>query len=184
MVIRIGLIGGPGTLKSGQCAHFVGTLKSRSILVEQIIEWVREAFNKKMIPEDNVWVQFWIYEEQCRREDCIPKEIDYIVTDSPTLLSYVYALFNGNRGNDKWLWIKMYEKFVMDLDRYHFLFFCEREKPYQKDGTRKQTKEEAMELDKQIKNLLEIHGCKYYSLRGSIDERTKEMCNIVGIDKI
>jgi len=143
MVTRIGLIGGPGTLKSGQCAHFVGILKSKSILVEQVIEWVREAFNKKMIPEDNAWAQFWIYEEQRRREDCIPKEIDYIVTDSPTLLSYVYALFNGSYEKDRWLWIKMYEKFIIDLHRYQFLFFCEREKEYQRDGTRRQSAEEA-----------------------------------------
>ena len=181
MVIRIGLIGGPSSGKSGQCAHFVGILKSKSILVEQVVEWVREAFNKKMIPDNNAWTQFWIYEEQCRREDCIPSEINYIVTDSPTLLSYVYALFNGSYEKDKWLWVKMYEKFIIDLDRYQFLFFCEREKPYQKDGTRKQTEEEAKELDKQIKNLLDLHGCKYYSLTGSINERTINMCKIIGI---
>ena len=73
------------------------------------------------------------------KRDCIPKEIGYIVTDSPTLLSYIYAIFNGNVKEDKWLWIKMYEKFIMDLDRYQFLFFCERERPYQKDCSRKQT---------------------------------------------
>ncbi len=182
MVIRIGLIGGPSSGKSGQCAHFVGTLKAKSVLVEQVIEWVREAFNKKMIPDDNPWVQFWIYEEQCRREDCIPEEIEYIVTDSPTLLSYVYSLFNGIQERDKWLWVKMYEKFVMDLQRYKFLFFCERERPYQKDGTRKQTAEEAVELDKHIKNLLDLHGCKYYSLKGTLNERTEQMCHIVGIN--
>jgi len=71
-------------------------LKSKSILVEQVVEWVREAFNKKMIPNDNAYAQFWIYEEQCCREDCIPKEIDYIVTDNPTLPSYVWL---GQRCN-------------------------------------------------------------------------------------
>lgn len=105
MATRIGLIAGPCCGKSGQAAHFVGILKSKSILVEQVIEWVREAFNKKMIPEDNAWAQFWIYEEQLRREDCIPYEIEYVVTDSPTLLSYIYALQNGSYTNDKWLWI-------------------------------------------------------------------------------
>lgn len=181
MVVKIGLIGGPSTGKSIMCAHFFATVKSKSIQIEQIQEWVREAFNNEMIPEDNPWVQFWIYEEQKRREDCIPKEIEYIVTDSPTVLSYIYALQNGREEKDKWLFIKMYEKFLTDLDRYDYLFFCERENPYVYDGTRKQTEEEAKQVDVQIRNLLDIHKIRYHIIAGSTEYRTKQMCDIIGI---
>ena len=181
MVIKIGLIGGPASGKSIQCAHFFATVKSKSIQIEQIQEWVREAFNNEMIPEDNPWVQFWVYEEQKRREDCIPKEIDYILTDSPTVLSYIYALQNGRAEKDKWLFIKMYEKFMTDMNRYDYIFLCAREKPYVKDGTRKQTEEQAKLIDEQIRNLFDIHRFKYHILKGSTEDRTRQMCEIIGV---
>lgn len=181
MVIKIGIIGGPSVGKSIQCAHFFAIAKSKNVQIEQIQEWVREAFNNEMIPEDNPWVQFWVYEEQKRREDCVPKEIEYIVTDSPTVLSYIYALHNGRVEKDKWLFVKMYEKFITDMNRYDYIFLCEREKPYVKDGTRKETEEEAKRIDMQIKNLFDIHRFKYHILRGCTEDRTNKMCDIIGI---
>lgn len=176
--IRIGLIGGPGSGKSTQCAHFYSVVKSKMLQIEQVQEWVREALNNDMIP-NNPWVQFWIIEEQRRREDCIPKDIQYIVTDSPTILSYVYALYNGNAQNDKWLFIKMYEKFLEDLSRYDYIFVCQREKVYMRDGTRQQTEEEAKQIDTHIRNLLDMHRFNYHILTGTTEERTIQMCKII-----
>lgn len=178
---RIALMGGAGCGKSTQCARFFSDLKSESIQVEQVQEWVREAFNKNLIPKGNAWTQFWIYEEQKRKEDCIPKEIEYIVTDSPTLLSYVYALQYAKRPDDNYLIIKMYENFINDLSRYDYVFLCKREKPYVKDGTRIQTKEEAAKLDNIIIHMLEQHNIEYTVLSGSTTERTNKMREVIKI---
>jgi nicotinamide riboside kinase len=181
MVIRIALIAGPSAGKTTQATHFYSITKSKMIQIEYVSEWVREAFNSGMIPDENPWVQFWILEEQRRREDCVPEEIQYVVTDSPTILSYVYALFNGTLERDKWLWIKMYEKFLSDLKRYDFIFYCEREKPYTIDGTRKQTEQEARQIDVHIKHLLDMHKITYHLLNGATESRTTRMCEIIGI---
>jgi len=127
---RICLVGGPGSGKSTQCAHFFSKLKEQSIPIEQVQEWVREAINKGQLPMNNPWIQFWIYEEQKRKEDCLPSAIQYMITDSPTLLSYVYALMNAKRPGDNYLILKMYENFLMDLNRYDYIFVCAREKEY------------------------------------------------------
>jgi adenylate kinase family enzyme len=178
-MIRIALLGGPGSGKSSQCAHIFSTLKTEHILIEQIQEWVREAYNKKLLPSGNPWVQFWIYEEQKKKEDCIPKEIQYIVTDSPTLLSYVYALRYSKIPDDSYLIIKMYENFVNDLRRYHYIFVCTREKKYVNDGTRLQTEDEAKDLDKSIIYLLDQHNIKYTVLNGTTTERTDRMREVI-----
>jgi adenylate kinase family enzyme len=52
-MIRIALLGGPGSGKSTQCAHFFSILKTESVLIEQVQEWVREAFNKGLLPSNN-----------------------------------------------------------------------------------------------------------------------------------
>lgn len=178
---RIALIGGAGCGKSTQCAHFFAMLKSESIQVDQVQEWVREAINRGLIPKGNPWAQFWIYEEQKIKEDCIPKEIEYMVTDSPILLSYVYALLYAKRPEDNYLLLKMYEKFINDIGRYDYVFLCKREKPYVKDGTRTQSKEEALELDNIIIHLLEHHRIPYIVLEGKTEERTKKMRKIIGV---
>lgn len=180
-IIRIALLGGPGSGKSTQCARFFSDLKAESKPIEQIQEWVREAINKKQIPEGNSWSQFWIYQEQKIKEDCVPEAIKYLVTDSPTLLSYVYALQYAKRPTDNYLLIKMYENFINDITRYDYVFLCAREKAYLKDGTRSQTKEEAMALDSVIINLLQLHSIPYNVLTGSADERSKKMREIIKV---
>ncbi len=180
-MIRIALLGGPGSGKSTQCAHFFSKLKEQSIPIEQVQEWVRESINKGQLPMNNPWVQFWIYEEQKDKEDCLPSAIQYMITDSPTLLSYVYALMNAKRPGDNYLILKMYENFLIDLNRYDYIFVCAREKEYLKDGTRFQTKAEAIELDSLIISLLKQHNIHYEVLTGSVEERTSIMRTIVGV---
>jgi nicotinamide riboside kinase len=180
-MIRIGLISGPGSGKSTQAAHFFSKLKADGIQTELVTEWVREAINKGQIPPNTPWVQFWIYSEQKAKEDCIPLKIDYMVTDSPTILSYVYALLFAKRPNDNYLLIKMYENFLTDLTRYDYLFICKREKPYVEDGTRAQTKEQAIEIDNFVLSLLDIHNVKYHFLTGTVEERTNKMRDVIGL---
>jgi nicotinamide riboside kinase len=178
---RIGLMGGAGCGKSTLCARFFSDLKSESIQISQIQEWVREGFDKGLIPKGNPWTQSIIYEEQKQREDCIPPEIQYMVTDSPTLLCYIYALVIAKIPEDNYLIIKMYEKSLEDISKYDYVFLCKREKPYVKDGTRTQTKEEAEKLDKLIISLLELHSIPYIVLTGTTEERTKTMRKVIGV---
>ena len=178
---KIALMGGAGCGKSTQCADFFAKLKSESISVEQVQEWVREGFSKGWIPRNNAWAQSTIYEEQKRKEDCIPTLIQYMVTDSPTLLCYVYALQDAKIPQDNYLIIKMYEKFLEDLSRYDYVFLCKREKPYVKDGTRTQTKEEAEKLDRTIIGILEQHNISYTVLSGTTTERSNKMREIIGV---
>ncbi len=178
---RIALIGGAGCGKSTQCARFFADLKSESIQIAQVQEWVREAFDKGWIPKGNAWTQFWIYEEQKKKEDCIPSAIQYMVTDSPTLLCYLYALELARRPDDNYLIIKMYEYFINDIMRYDYVFLCKREKPYVKDGTRTQTKEEAIATDNKIIHILEQHNIPYVVLTGTTAERSNKMREVIGV---
>ncbi len=182
-MIRIALIGGAGCGKSTQCAHFFSILRSESIPIEQVQEWVREALNMKLIPSpiENPWVQAFIYEEQKKKEDCMPPEVQLIVTDSPTILCYLYTIVNAKIPQDKYLLVKMYEKFIDDINRYDYVFLCKREKEYIKDGTRTQTKDEADILDRTVIHLLEQNNIKYTTLIGTPEERTKIMREVIGI---
>jgi len=178
---RIALVGGPGCGKSTQASHFFSILKSNGYKIDQIQEWCREAINDGKLPY-TPWAQFWIYEEQLKKETCIPDEIDYMVTDSPVFLSYIYAVINSTIEEDNWLLVKMYEKFLSGIKRYDSIFICKRENKYVLDGTRRQSEEHAIEIDNMIINMLDYHKVQYTVLSGTVQERTEIMCKEIGID--
>lgn len=180
-MIRIALLGGPGSGKTTQSTGVFTACKTDSVLIRYVQEWVVEAFDENVLPKDNAWTQLLIYQKQKRKEECIPKEIKYMITDSPTLLCYIYTLWKANIPEDNSLIIDMYEKFLNDLSVYEHIFVCKRGKEYINDGTRYQTKEEAEKLDRLIVHTLEQHHVKYHIIEGDTTKRTDQIRKIVGI---
>lgn len=180
-MIRIGLLGGPGCGKSTQAAHLFATLRAEGKIIEQVQELAREAINRNLLPHDGGWPQLFLHDEQRKREDSLPPEVQVLVTDSPLLLGYVYALQYAKLPQDRLLLQVMYERFLEALERYSFLFLLEREKPYMLDSTRRQDERSARAIDLLIQRLLAIHNCPYTVLVGSIEERTKTIRERIGL---
>jgi len=159
MTIKIALIGAPSAGKSTLAASLFSVLKEKKIKVELIQEYAREHINKYGTVE-NVLSQYLFYEKQREKEDIIPSAIDVLITDSPTILSYMYALFYGKASHkdEQLLLTNMYEKFLQDsFKRYDLIYYLPSVRDYIKDGTRIQTEEEAKKIGELIYNFLTIH---------------------------
>jgi len=166
---RIALIGGPGTGKSTLAARLYSELKELGKNTELVQEYAREHLNRHGITTD-VLNQYMFYERQRDKEDIIPEQVEYIITDSPTILSYIYALLYANikNVNHQELLIDMYSKIIRDgLNRYSHIYYLAPTREYKLDGTRTQTEKESNSIGNNIQKFLDMHKIKYKTLNMS-----------------
>jgi thymidylate kinase len=139
----VNLYGGPGTGKSTTAAHLFALLKMDDLLR---VELCRE-YAKGVVYEDRLYLledQLYIFAKQNRKMARLNGKVDFIITDSPLLMSYHYSGYDP-----------FYKDLVLRyLDNFNNIhIFLERVKPYRKLG-RIQTKKEAIEMDEQMKGML------------------------------
>lgn len=158
----INLFGGPGCGKSIACADIFSALKKKGVNCEMAREFAKDlawkitaAKGEKIDPR--IAEQFFkdqqkIFGRQSERQSDLEHKVDVIVTDSPLLNSIVY-----DAKKDIDFHRSVFNKFN-EYDNHNYLLT--RVFPYEEDG-RYQTEEEAEEIDRVIRNLLDSHGVKY-----------------------
>lgn len=85
----INLFGGPGCGKSTTAAFVYGHLKLRGRNVELVTEYAKDLLWDNRL-EDMLDQQEYIFAKQNHRLHRLRDNVDYVVTDSPLLLSIVY----------------------------------------------------------------------------------------------
>jgi hypothetical protein len=139
----VNLYGGPGTGKSTTAAHLFALLKIDDILR---VELCRE-YAKGVVYEDRLYLledQLYIFAKQNRKMARLNGKVDFIITDSPLLMSYHYSGYDP-------FYKDLVLRYLSNFDNIHI--FLDRVKPYRKLG-RIQTKKEAMKMDEQMKGML------------------------------
>lgn len=167
----INLFAGPGAGKTTCAWEIASKLKKLGYVTEYVGEYAKELVwdGRADLLDGTVENQRAVYIEQKRRVDRLIGKVDFIVTDSPAILSKTY-LKERNAEFEK--------EMVDDFLRYHnFCVFVERGTRYEKEG-RVHTEEESKELDREIKALLEENGIyygtyKHHTIDLSIDNMQK-----------
>lgn len=140
----INLMAGPGTGKSTTAAGLFHFMKLEDYRVELVTEYIKTMAyeGRKEIFSDQVY----IFGKQQRRQHILRNQVDWIVTDSPLILSGVYAPEN---------YFPSFEKLVMEaFNSYNnHNFFLKRVKTYHRYG-RGQTEEEARAIDVRVLEFL------------------------------
>ncbi|MDD3040545.1 AAA family ATPase [Bacteroides sp.] len=173
-MILVGLLGGPSVGKSTVAAGLFHQCKIAGIKSALIQEFVREELNKGWCL-NGVSDQFRILMKQREREFMLPDEIEVAITDSPTLLSFVYAPRSAfNLAQDYHNMVALYEEFLKDLMRYDLIIILERNpEHFEDDGTRRESETQCNEIDTQLETLLQLHRRPYLKLAS--DETTVEI---------
>lgn len=171
-MIKIALMGAPGCGKSTLAARLYSDIKDMGLRGELVQEYIREHINRyKKVP--SIAYQTLIYERQLQRERILPTQLDFFVTDSPTILSYIYALKYCDMHNmeHRMLLSDMYNKTIMEAyDNYDLIYFLEHNvEPDIDDGVRYQNTPEIKELNDSILGFMNTHRLRYTLLDSTLN---------------
>lgn len=146
MTWLVNFFAGPGAGKSTMAAQVFANLKMRGINCELAREYAKDVVweGRTHLLEN----QLYIFAKQAKRIKDLDGKVDFIITDSPILLSLAY----GEGEPDS------FKQLVRDVhNSYNNVnVYVKRDKPYVEAG-RMQTFDEAVEMDRVILDLLN-HG--------------------------
>ena len=158
----IALYGGPGISKSTTCAGLFYKLKMAGYECEMNREYIKDWVWEDRLPRDGD--QSYFFSKMSRRERIyMGKGMDFIITDSPLILTHFYGL-----RYDKFE--QLFNTSLSMLKNHHSIckengykvdhFLLNRVKKYSPLG-RLQTEEEAKQIDGEIEEMLQSFGIKY-----------------------
>jgi hypothetical protein len=176
----INLFGGPGSGKSTITSGLFYELKKRNISCDNPYE-----FPKQVAWEDNksqITDQLYIFANQHRGIVRSYGKVDFIILDSPILLSLAYK--DGyDKGYPASLYGESFDKMVFDVfNQYtNINFLLNRDdKKYQTEG-RFQSQTESSMFHNKIKNILDDHDLTYFNMEvngDTVDKIIKFITNL------
>ena len=154
----INFYGGPGSGKSTQASGLFYKMKAQGYSVELVNEFAKECVWEGNVPM--LKDQLWVLAHQHRKLVRLRDKVDYIITDSPVLLSIVYRnVYDG----------PMYTE-VMDhlaLECYHLYdninIVLKRRDQFDAVG-RAQDRAHSEQIDKDILDVLNANNFAYTAL--------------------
>lgn len=159
----INLFGGPSSGKSTITSGLFYELKRRNISCDNPYE-----FPKQVAWEDNqsqITDQLYIFANQHRGIVRSYGKVDYIILDSPILLSLAYKDGYDN-GYPASLYGENFNTMVLDVfNKYENInIFLDRPDDFEDNG-RFQNKEQSLSFDKKIKGILDDNKISYRTLK-------------------
>lgn len=142
----VNMYGGPGCGKSTLAAAIFAEMKNRGLEAELVPEYAKKCVWEHT--EATLNDQLYVFAKQHHMIQALDGQVDYIIVDSPLLLSTIY----GNTSS-------AFKYYVFETyNRYNNInIFVERNKPWHPAG-RVQTESEAIELDARIYSMLKNYG--------------------------
>lgn len=172
---RVALIGGPGSGKTTLANALTAHMKDAGKKWYNVGEYARDFIDKHGSSAINrMSVALLIANKQINRERRVPKTADGFVTDSPLVLPWFYAKSLPAEPVEKYeILTSLYQMFLRSFLDYDLIVYVTREKEYVDDGTRFQTEQEAVALDKAIKEEIITHGFPMMPVFGPNSQRVK-----------
>jgi nicotinamide riboside kinase len=151
----INIFGGPGVGKTTLAMDLFTALNRKQMKVEYVAEYAKElTWEEAFKTMEN---QRLIYSNQHNRFFRLRKKVDLVVTDAPIFNSIVYS---GKGEENKFFHADVFNEF----NQYENLnIFLERETEYKTHG-RKQTEEEAKEVDAEVIRCLRYFKVPYVKI--------------------
>lgn len=167
------LYGGPGSGKSTTCAGLFYYLKLKGFNVEMNREYVKEwVWEGRDVQTGD---QPYFFSKMARKERIyMQNEVDFIITDSPLVLTHFYGLKYDpmeQQHNTSLMMLKNHHEICKSFGYKVDHFVLERRKEYNPKG-RYQTKEQAIEIDSEIINMLDRLNIRYEKIDANVSVDT------------
>lgn len=169
MTIVINLLAGSGVGKSTTAADLFAKLKLRKYNAELVQEFVKKWAWQGRKPTG--FDQVYLFGKQAQSESCLYGKVDYIVTDSPLLLSGFYEGYHLKREIVLPAVLNFLD-YAKENGVIHKNYFLSRNKPFDPRG-RYETAEEAKNVDVLLKDFLAKHQIDYKFL--DVDDELRSL---------
>lgn len=155
---RISFFGAPSAGKSTTAAHVFSVLKEKGYHAELVPEWVKKLAHQKI--QLTKWHQLLIFAEQLMSEHILQERDDdlIIVSDSPVFLGWMYAQHNGVEYAQE---LKNIWRMYRDSAPPEIVIRLNPEGRHYNPKGRWQTKEEALQLDGKLMQMIQAEGIPY-----------------------
>lgn len=166
MAKLINIYGAPGSGKSTTAAGLFYEMKKKHYKVELAYEWIKlKVYEGTPYPFID---QIYTFGKQHKQINQLKNAVDYIITDSPLLLSLLYGKNESEEFKD------FVKKCYSNYDNYDFLI--ERNHPYCDYG-RNQNEEQSIELQKELQGILLENSKSYFTIKSTnaVEEIVKLM---------
>lgn len=176
----INLIGSSGVGKSTTAAGLFYEMKKKGLDVELVNEYVKSwVWSGKQV---GAYDQIYIFGKQAKSEYDLYSKVDYIITDSPLLLSPIYEkYYNGGSSVVESSVFKHLEK-ARNSGVEHVNFLMNRTKPFNPKG-RYETEESAVRVDGVVEKYLIDNKIEYYSVTEvEQDDKLQEILTYLGVE--
>lgn len=154
----INLFGGPGSGKSTTAAGLFHLMKLNEMNVELVTEYAKDLTWEErygILAND----QLYVFAKQQKRLQVLKNKVNYVVTDSPLVLSLIYRQWNYLPQNFEPLVFEVWNGFINKN------YYIKRTKKYVAIG-RTQTEDEALGVDEIVKHFLKTKSIEHDILEG------------------
>ena len=155
----INLFGGPGSGKSTVAAGIFYKMKMQHESIELVTEYAKDLLYSDFLDQMMENQEVIFAEQNFRTQRLLDKGVDWVVTDSPIVLSAVYARINlyGGNATNQWKAYHSFVAFVHDqvscYENINIFLARPPSSTYQETG-RAHTLNEAQNIDAQIRDML------------------------------
>ena len=176
----INLFAGSGAGKTTTSAGLFYEMKKRGLEVELVSEYVKRwAWIGKQVGQ---YDQVYLFGKQARSEYDLYNKVDYIITDSPLLLSAIYEKFYNDGDSVVEEAVFKHLQKAQNNGVEHLNYLVNRTKPFNPKG-RYETEETALRVDKYVTDFLDKNYVKYNRLTSlDQDDKVKEILTSLGIE--
>lgn len=171
MTVVINLLGGSGLGKSTTAAALFAEMKMKGFHVELVTEFVKNWAWQGRIPTG--FDQVYLFGKQAQSESRLYHKVDFIVTDSPLLLSGFYEQYHLKR-EIVFPAIVNFLKYAKENNIFHKNFLLTRNKSFDPRG-RFETEEQAKTVDLELRHWLSKNNIEYNIISSEDRERVKDI---------
>ncbi len=172
-MIKIAFIGAPDSGKTTLAKMVSAKLNLKGYIPAYVHEFARDYITKYGVRPNTVAEQLYVLDVQETRErEMCSNSTQIMYTDSPIILSYIYAIDFVRDEKDRDMLVELYGKTLRLLkDRYDLIFFLRPFRETVKDDVRAQDWDRLGKLDTQIRAFLDLHSIEYTELTQNMDSR-------------
>jgi len=185
-MIKIGIMGAPSTGKTTLAKELsIHLLYHKGKLAEYIDEYARQFVARFGVP--TIFDQYFFFEQQLKKERAVSPTTEYLVTDSPFYLSYIYGskVMNRDSEKDRLYFHALVERLLEHVNDYDYVIYLPSSDGHlQADGMRIHTTVfDQQDVDERIRGFFSIYNIHYHTVTGTLADRIEKCCEIVGVDQ-